>query len=245
MLRSQRRRRTKRPNIINSLKRKAGQTGQIIDLTRFFPIPPPRAPQSSNTLDMLTLRRALPEVSARKRRSLLNLVNKKEIYGLGPQTFSELELQTQADEMRNKERRIELDKITRQSDKAIAANRARLKKLQDEEKISIKAKTIKSLKSLKHRLRASLTRTSRHKKSKSELPPADTPNETVSESVSPESVSPQSVSPQNVSPQNVSPLQLELSPKTMKRRRRIEGRKIRRMGKEKNQESVENKFIIM
>ena len=232
MLRSQRRRRTKRPNIINSLKRKAGQTGQIIDLTRFFPIPPPRAPQSSNTLDMLTLRRALPEVSARKRRSLLNLVNKKEIYGLGPQTFSVLELQTQADEMRNKERRIELDKITRQSDKAIAANRARLKKLQDEEKISIKAKTIKSLKSLKHRLRASLTRTSRHKKSKSELPPADTPNETVSESVSPESVSPQSVSPQNVSPQNVSPLQLELSPKTMKRRRRIEGRKIRRMGKQ-------------
>ena len=222
MLRSQRRRRRiKRPNIINSLKRKAGQTGQIIDLTRFFPIPPPRAPQSSNTLDMLTLRRALPEVSARKRRSLLNLVNKKEIYGLGPQTFSELELQTQADEMRNKERRIELDKITRQSDKAIAANRARLKKLQDEEKISIKAKTIKSLKSLKHRLRASLTRTSRHKKSKSELPP-DTPNETVSESVSPESVSPQSVSP----------LQVELSPKTMKRRRRIEGRNIRRMGKQ-------------
>jgi len=228
MLRSQRRRRRriKRPNIINSLKRKAGQTGQIIDLTRLFPIPPPRAPQSSNTLDMLTLRRAQPEVSARKRRSFLNLVNKKEIYGLGSQTFSELELQTQADEMRNQERRRELDKITRQSDKAIAANRARLKKLEDEEKISIKAKTIKSLKNLNHRLRAclraSLTRTSRHKKSKSELPPADTPSETVSESVS----------PQSVSPQNVSPLQLELSPKTMKRRRRIEGRKIRRMGKQ-------------
>jgi hypothetical protein len=229
MLRSQRRRRRriKRPNIINSLKRKAGQTGQIIDLTRLFPIPPPRAPQSSNTLDMLTLRTALPEVSARKRRSFLNLVNKKEIYGLGPQTFSELELQTQADEMRNQERRRELDKITRQSDKAIAANRARLKKLEDEEKISIKAKTIKSLKSLNHRLRASLTRTSRHKKSKSELPPADTPTETVSKSVSP-----QSVSPQSVSPQRVSPLQLELSPKTMKRRKRIEGRKTRRMGKQ-------------
>jgi len=194
---------------------------------------------------MLTLRRARPEVSARKRRSFLNLVNKKEIYGLGPQTFSELELQTQADEMRNQERRRELDKITRQSDKAIAANKARLKKLEDEEKISIKAikaKTIKRLKSLKHRLRASLTRTSRHKKSKSELPPADTPSETLSESVSPESVSPESVSPQSVSPQNVlpqsvspqnvSPLQLELSPKTMKRRKRIEGRKIRRMGKQ-------------
>jgi len=260
MLRSQRRRRRriKRPNIINSLKRKAGQ---IIDLTRLFPIPPPRAPQSSNTLDMLTLRRAQPEVSARKRRRFLNLVNKKEIYGLGPQTFSELELQTQADEMRNQERRRELDKITRQSDKAIATNKARLKMLKDEEKISIKsikAKTIKGLKSLNHRLRASLNRTSRHKKSKSELPPADTPSETVSESVSPESVSPQSVSPQSVSPQNVSsqnvsslsdlplnvsplnvsplnvlPLQVELSPKTMKRLkrlRRIEGRKIRRMG---------------
>lgn len=172
---------------------------------------------------MLTLRRAQPEVSARKRRRFLNLVNRKEIYGLGPQTFSELELQTQADEMRNQERRRELDKITRESDKAIAANRARLKKLEDEEKISIKAKTIKSLKSLNNRLRASLTRTSRHKKSKSELPPADTPSETVSESVS----------PQSVSPQSVSPLQVELSPKTMKRLkrlRRIEGRKIRRMG---------------
>ena len=247
MLRSQRRRRRiKRPSIINSLKRKAGKTGQIIDLTRLFPIPPPRAPQSSNTLDMLTLRRAQPEVSARKRRRFLNLVNRKEIYGLGPQTFSELELQTQADEMRNQERRRELDKITRQSDKAIAANKARLKKLDDEEKISIKA--IKSLKSLNNRLRASLTRTSRHKKSKSELPPAYTPSETVSESVSPQSVSPQNVSsqnvsslsdlplnvsPLNVSPLNVLPLQVELSPKTMKRLkrlRRIEGRNIRRMG---------------
>jgi len=249
MLRSQRRRRRriKRPNIINSLKRKAGQ---IIDLTRLFPIPPPRAPQSSNTLDMLTLRRAQPEVSARKRRRFLNLVNGKEIYGLGPQTFSELELQTQADEMRNQERRRELAKITRQSDKAIAANKARLKKLEHEEK------TIKSLKSLNNRLRASLTRTLRHKKSKSELPPADTSSETVSGSVSPQSVSPQSVSPQNVSslsnlplnvshlnvsplivsplnvlPQNASPLQVELSPKTMKRRKRLEGRQLRRYGK--------------
>ena len=159
---------------------------------------------------MLTASRALPEMTARKRRSFLNLVNKKEIYGLGAQTFSELELQAQADEMRNQERRSELDKISRQSDKAIAANRARLKKLEDEEKISIKAKTIKSLKDFNHRLRASLTKTSQHKKSKSELPPADTPSETVSESVS--------------------PLQVELSPKTMKRRRRIEGRKIRRTG---------------
>ena len=245
MLRSQRRRRRriKRPNIINSLKRKAGQ---IIDLTRLFPIPPPRAPQSSNTLDMLTLRRAQPEVSARKRRRFLNLVNKKEIYGLGPQTFSELELQTQADEMRNKERRRDLYKIARQSDKAIAANKARLKMLKDEEKISIKSKTIKSLKSLTHSLRNTL----RHKKSKPELP-ADPRSETVSGNVSSQSVSPQSVSSQNVSslydlplnvsplivsplnvlPQNASPLQVELSPKTMKRRKRLEGRQLRRYGK--------------
>ena len=142
--------------------------------------------------------------------------------------------------MRNQERRRELDKITRQSDKAIAANKARLKKLEHEEK------TIKSLKSLNNRLRASLTRTSRHKKSKSELPPAVTPSETVSESVSPQSVSPLFdlplnvsplnvspliVSPLNVLPQNASPLQVELSPKTMKRRKRLEGRQLRRYGK--------------
>ena len=249
MLRSQRRRRrNKRPNIINSLKRKAGQNRNI-DLTRLLPIPLPKAPQSSNNLDMVTLRRAQPEVSARKRRKFLELVNSRGISGMGAQTFSEMELQRQDDEMRNQERRRELDKITRDSDEAIAANKARLNKLKDEEKISIKAikaKTIKSLKSLRN----TLTKTSRHKKSKLELPPADTPSETVSESVTPQSVTPQSVSPQSVTPQsvtpqsvllenalqqnasleNVSPLQIELSPKTMKRRERLQGRIRRRLG---------------
>ena len=42
-MRSQRRRRRriKRPNIINSLKRKAGQTGQVIDPTKYLPLPLP------------------------------------------------------------------------------------------------------------------------------------------------------------------------------------------------------------
>jgi hypothetical protein len=48
MLRSQRRRRRiKRPSIINSLKRKAGQKGQVIDPTKFLlPVPVPVFPSS-------------------------------------------------------------------------------------------------------------------------------------------------------------------------------------------------------